>query len=128
MVKEIKVQQENKNTSPVTTVKASNLPISPQKLRMMAKFTLMQKDVLTAVNVLKHLPNKSAAFIRKLMISGLSNAENNHNVDIDTLRIKSIQIGKGQRLRRSSQRAKGSGTLIIKPRSNVKIDFYSEAK
>ena len=53
--------------------------------------------------------------------SAMTNAENNHGMDIDKLVIHRIDTGKAFVMRRFRARAKGRGTRIEKPFSHVRI-------
>ena len=60
-------------------------------------------------------------FIKKLLNSAISNAENNENADIDNLRIKSIIVNKGFVMKRIKIRARGRADRMKKPFCNIEI-------
>ena len=65
--------------------------------------------------------------IIKTIKSAVANAENNNQLDIDTLIVKEAYVGKGITLKRFRPRAKGRAAPILKPYSSVTI-ILTEAK
>ena len=57
----------------------------------------------------------------KAVVSAISNAENNHGLDIDDLYIKEASVGKAMVLKRFHARARGRGAKILKPFSHMNI-------
>ena len=53
--------------------------------------------------------------------SAISNAENNHQLDIDKLYVKEASVGKSMVLKRFRPRARGRSGKILKPFSRVRI-------
>ena len=94
--------------------------ISPQKCRLVAD-TVRGTDVSKALNTLKFMPKKGAALVRKVLESAIANAENNHNADIDVLKVDSIRVDEAPRLKRFHARAKGRGNRIVKRNSHITI-------
>lgn len=70
---------------------------------------------------LKFSKLKLAPIMAKLINSAMSNAENNHNLDIDKLYIKRFEIGKSYTLKRFSARGRGKSSRILKPYSNARV-------
>ena len=64
---------------------------------------------------------KVARDISKTVKSAISNAENNHQYDIDNLFIKEAYVGKSLVMKRYRPRAKGRASPIKKPFSRVTI-------
>ena len=62
-----------------------------------------------------------APTISALVYSAMSNAENNHNMDADSLFIKEINVGRSFALRRFAARGRGKSSRILKTFSNVKV-------
>ena len=58
----------------------------------------------------------------------MANAENNHNADIDKLRIKSLIVNQGMRLKRIKPRARGRADRITKPTCHIEIILTDEAR
>ena len=64
---------------------------------------------------------KLASTIRALDYSAMSNAENNHNMDIDNLYVKEINVGRSFGLKRFAARGRGKSSRIVKTYSNIKV-------
>ena len=59
--------------------------------------------------------------IGKTLRSAIANAENNHNLNFDTLVVKEAWVGKGMVMKRFHARARGRGAAILKPHSHLTI-------
>jgi large subunit ribosomal protein L22 len=94
--------------------------ISPQKARLVADAVRGQK-VESALNVLRFMPKKGARILRKVMESALANASQNEAIDVDTLYVKNILVDGGPSLKRTSPRAMGRATRIIKRTSHITV-------
>jgi large subunit ribosomal protein L22 len=94
--------------------------ISPQKARLVADAVKGQK-VESALNVLRFMPKKGARILRKIMESALANASQNEAIDVDTLYVKNIYVDGGPSLKRTSPRAMGRATRIIKRTSHITV-------
>lgn len=101
-------------------IKASlnRVKISPYKANLVTRM-VRGMDAWKACDVLKFTRKRIAADIRKLILSGLSNAANNHGVDAKDLYVKELYVGKSMVLRRMHCRARGRGNVIRKPYSNI---------
>ena len=94
--------------------------ISPQKARLVAD-QVRGMPVGRATDVLAFSPKKGAQLIKKLLLSAISNAENNDGADVDELKVSRIFVDEGPRLKRFAARAKGRGTRIIKRTSHITV-------
>ena len=94
--------------------------ISPQKCRLVADL-VRGKPVGNAIATLKYLPKKGAELVRKVLESAVANAEHNHGVDIDELKVALIHIDTAPVLKRFAARAKGRGTRIVKRNSHITV-------
>ena len=94
--------------------------ISPQKARLVADQVRGLK-VNKADQVLTFSPKKAAGLIRKVLISAVSNAENNLGADIDELKVTKICVDEGPQLKRLHARAKGRANRIIKRTSHITV-------
>ena len=72
--------------------KVINLRISPQKLNLVAA-SIRGLKVQRALNELDFSAKRIAADVRKALYSAISNAENNHNLDIDSLVVADHVLG-----------------------------------
>ncbi|KAF0093981.1 MAG: large subunit ribosomal protein L22, partial [Hyphomonadaceae bacterium] len=59
--------------------------------------------------------------VRKCLQSAIANAENNHNLDIDSLVVEQAFVGKGLVMKRMHTRGRGRSSRILKPFSNLTI-------
>lgn len=94
--------------------------VSPRKLNLIAgKIRGMRID--KALTYLAFSQKRSAVDVRKTLLSAVSNAENNHAMDIDRLFVKEAYVGQGMKMRRFQARAKGRGAPISKYFSHLSI-------
>jgi len=93
---------------------------SPQKLNLVAQ-SIRGKKVDVALADLSFSPKRIAAAVKKTLESAIANAENNHNLDTDTLVISEAYVGKSLVMKRFKPRARGRGAQILKPFSNLTI-------
>jgi large subunit ribosomal protein L22 len=94
--------------------------ISPQKCRLVAD-VVRGEPVGSALSTLKFMPKKGAELVRKVLSSAVANAEHNHGVDIDDLKVSRVLIDEAPQLKRFAARAKGRGTRIIKRNSHITV-------
>jgi len=86
--------------------KSSYLSISPQKLRLVID-QVRGKNAKQAVTILQFMPKKGADFVGKALKSAIANAENNHDLNGDSLVVAAIYAGDGPRLKRMKAGARG---------------------
>ncbi|CAL4868518.1 50S ribosomal protein L22 [Asticcacaulis sp. MM231] len=101
-------------------VKLVSIRISPQKLNLVAA-SIRGLKVQRALNELEFSRKRIAKDVRKALYSAISNAENNHNLDIDNLIVAESFVGKGIVMKRFASRARGRSSRIIKPFSELTI-------
>jgi large subunit ribosomal protein L22 len=94
--------------------------LSPLKARQVAAL-VRGKKVDEAVNILKFSPQKAARIIKKVLDSAIANAENNQGADVDELKVHTITVDEGPRMKRVSPRAKGRADRIVKRTSHITI-------
>jgi len=97
-----------------------NARVSPQKARLVADL-IRGRRVADALLILRHSQVKSAALFEKVLQSALSNAEFNFGADVDALKVSSVSVDKGPKLRRFQARAKGRGSRIEKPTAHINV-------
>ena len=104
------------------TVKAINKNVrsSPRKLALVLNYIKGKKADL-ALRDLEFTRKRIAKDVSKTVKSAISNAENNHQYDIDNLYITEAYVGKSLVLKRFRARAKGRASGIKKPYSNITI-------
>jgi large subunit ribosomal protein L22 len=94
--------------------------ISPQKCRLVAD-QIRGLHVEQATQVLTFSRKKAARFIKKVLLSAISNAEHNEGADIDELRVAKIYVDEGPTLKRIRARAKGRATRILRRSSHITV-------
>lgn len=93
---------------------------SAQKLNLVAAL-IRGKNVEDALNILKFSTKAMAVDVRKVLASAIANAENNHNLDVDSLVVSEASVGKSITMKRFHTRGRGKSTRILKPFSRVRI-------
>jgi large subunit ribosomal protein L22 len=93
---------------------------SPLKV-MRLTGNLVNRPVAEALTLLKFCNLKLAPIVRGLVYSAMSNAENNHNMDVDGLYIKRIDVGRAFALKRFATRGRGKSSRILKTFSNIRV-------
>ena len=94
--------------------------ISPQKARLVAD-QIRGLPVDKAIDLLSFSNKKSAAIIKKILMSAIANAEHNDGADIDELRVKSIFVNVGPTMKRLRTRARGRADRILKRTSHLTV-------
>lgn len=97
-----------------------NLRTSPIKLNLVAEMIRGMKAA-DALTQLQFSNKRIAQDVRKVLQSAIANAENNHNLNVDTLVVKEAWVGKGMVMKRFHARARGRGAAILKPHSHLTI-------
>jgi len=96
------------------------LRISPRKLNLIAGM-IRGKHVSDALDHLMFSKKRSAKAVYDLVVSAISNAENNHGLDMDNLYVAEAYVGKSLIMKRFMARARGRGSRIIKPFSRISV-------
>ncbi len=97
-----------------------NIRVSPQKLNLVAK-SIRGMAVADALRTLSFSRKRIADDVKKAVESAIANAENNHQLDVDALRIKEAYVGKALVMKRWRARARGRSAKIMKPFSRLTI-------
>ena len=100
--------------------KVRTLRTSARKLNLVAQ-SIRGLKVQRALNELEFSHKRIAIDVRKALYSAISNAENNHNLDIDSLVVAEAYVGKNLVMKRFSARARGRASRIEKPFSEITI-------
>lgn len=93
---------------------------APRKLRLVID-GIRGKATDEALNLLRFIPNRSAGIIEKVLVSAISNAENNMQMDSDKLYIHQAYVDGGPVVKRFRPRAMGRATPIRKKTSHITI-------
>ena len=99
---------------------ARSLRVSPQKLNLVAQL-IRGKRVGAALADLPFSQKRIARDVKKTLESAIANAENNHDLDVDSLVVAEAFVGKGLVMKRFSPRGRGKVGRIEKAFSNLTI-------
>ena len=105
---------------PVVKAKARYVRIAPRKARLIAD-QVRGMHIEQARALLEFSPRGAAHPIQKLINSAAANAENNHDLIGDEMRVASITVDEGPTLRRFRPRAMGRATPINKRTSHIAV-------
>jgi ribosomal protein L22 len=105
---------------PVVRASAKYVRIAPRKARLVAD-QVRGLHIEQARALLAFSPRDAARDIQKLIDSAAANAENNHDLIGDEMRITSITVDEGPTLRRYRPRALGRATPINKRTSHIAV-------
>ncbi|MEQ8307565.1 MAG: 50S ribosomal protein L22 [Hoeflea sp.] len=99
---------------------ARTLRISPQKLNLVAAL-IRGKKVDRALAELEFSRKRIASTVRKTLESAIANAENNHDLDVDSLVVAEAYVGKSIVMKRFHARGRGRASRIEKPFAHLTI-------
>ena len=99
---------------------AKFMRISPRKVRLVADH-IKGQPVGTAISLLTFSPKKAGRVLLKVVNSAVANAEQNPNVDVDTLVVKVVSVDEGPSLKRWRARAQGRAYRIRKRTSHITV-------
>ncbi|MEZ5791515.1 MAG: 50S ribosomal protein L22 [Nitratireductor sp.] len=94
--------------------------VSPQKLNLVAA-QIRGKKVATALADLTFSRKRISDTVKKTLQSAIANAENNHDLDVDSLVVAEAWVGKSVTMKRFHVRGRGRGTRILRPFSHLTI-------
>jgi large subunit ribosomal protein L22 len=99
---------------------ATQIRGSAQKLNLVAGL-IRGRKAGDALNILAFSKKGMAIDARKVLASAIANAENNHNLDVDSLVVAEASVGKSITMKRFATRGRGKSTRILKPFSRLRI-------
>jgi large subunit ribosomal protein L22 len=100
--------------------KIRTLRTGPRKLNLVAQ-SIRGLKVQRALNELQFSPRRIARDVRKALYSAISNAENNHGLDIDSLVVAEAFVGKNLVMKRYAFHARSHGGRVQKPFSEITV-------
>jgi ribosomal protein L22 len=106
--------------APVVRASARYVRVAPRKARLVAD-QVRGLTVPEARTLLAFSARGASRDVAKLIASAAANAENNHDLVADDLRIAEIQVDEGPTLKRWRARARGRATKIEKRTSHVSV-------
>lgn len=96
------------------------IKVQPRKVRIVAD-NVRGSNALRMATVLKFHKSKAAQALRKVLISAMSNAEANHGLSSESLKVAAILIDEGPRMKRIQARAMGRAYRIVKKTSHITV-------
>src|SRR3989344_807488 len=107
------------------TASLNYLRISPRKVRVVVDAVrgLAARD---AVAQLSFLNKRAARDVQKLISSAIANAEHNFSLDPESLKISSIKVNEGPRLKRFKAKGMGRAGLIERKTSHIMLELEGE--
>src|SRR3954471_1600252 len=105
---------------PVVRASARYVRIAPRKARLIAD-QVRGLHIEKARALLQFSPRGAAEDIHKLINSAAANAENNHDLIGDEMKVSSITVDEGPTLKRFRPRAMGRATPIHKRTSHIAV-------
>lgn len=100
--------------------RARSLRVSPRKLNEVVA-PIRGKSLDRALNELLYSRRRIAGDVRKVLLSAMANAENNHGLDVDRLVVSEATVGPGLKMRRFRPAGRGRVHPYRKSFSNLKI-------
>ncbi|ETS13223.1 50S ribosomal protein L22 [Bartonella quintana] len=99
---------------------ARTIRVSPQKLNLVVAM-IRGKRVGVALADLAFSRKRIAGTVKKTLESAIANAENNHDLDIDSLIVAEAYVGKSVVMKRFHVRGRGRASRIERPFSHLTI-------
>ena len=106
--------------APSVRAKARFVRVAPRKARLVAD-QVRGLEVTEAQTILRFSPRGAARDLLKLVDSAAANAENNHDLVAEDLRIAEIRVDEGPTLKRWRARARGRATRIEKKTCHMSV-------
>lgn len=106
---------------------AKGVRMSPRKVGVVAAL-VRGRTVADALVILDHTPRRSADPVREVIKSAQANAEHNHNLKPQTLRIIEISVTPGTRLKRFRPAAHGRALPYQRKTSHIRVVVDGEAR
>lgn len=94
--------------------------ISPRKVQIVLDL-IRGKEIAAATGILTHTPKAASELVLKLLKSAVSNAEANHNMDVEKLYVSETYACPGPILKRIMPRAQGRAFRINKRTSHITL-------
>jgi ribosomal protein L22 len=110
---------------PIVRASARYVRIAPRKARLIAD-QVRGLHIEQARALLRFSPRAAAHDIAKLIDSAAANAENNHELVADEMKIAEITVNEGPTLRRWRPRALGRATRINKRTCHISVALIPE--
>lgn len=107
---------------PVVKARATFIRSSARKVRLVADH-IRGKSVVEAKSILEFSNRACSKELTNVLNSGVANAENNHELIGDELKVLSLTVDEGPTLKRYRPRARGRATPIHKRTCHISIEL-----
>lgn len=106
---------------------AKGVRMSPRKVGVVVDL-VRGRTVADALVILEHVPRRSALPVLKTVKSAQANADHNHNMKPDTLKIVEISVTPGPRLKRFRPAAHGRALPFQRRTSHIRVVVDGEVR
>jgi large subunit ribosomal protein L22 len=98
----------------------NNLRVAPRKIRLVTNL-IKKMDVEDALSQLDVTIKRGSAPVKKLLLSAISNGENNFGIDRNNMYVLDVIVGAGPTLKRWMPKAYGRAGQILKRTSQIEL-------
>ncbi|HYZ08905.1 MAG TPA: 50S ribosomal protein L22 [Pseudonocardiaceae bacterium] len=109
---------------PRAVARARYVRVAPMKARRVVEL-IRGRSAREALAVLEFAPQAASGPVGKVLASAVANAENNLDLDPDTLVVASVYVDEGPTLKRFQPRAQGRAYRIRKRTSHITVEVES---
>ena len=106
---------------------AKGVDQAPRKVSLVAAL-VRGRTVADALVILEHVPKRAAMPVKKAIDSAKANAINNHGLDANSLRIVTLSVTTGARMKRYKPASKGRALPFQKKTSNILVEVAGVEK
>ena len=106
---------------------AKGVDQTPRKVSLVASL-VRNRTVADALVILEHVPKRAALPVKKVIESARANATNNHGLDAKSLKITTLSVTTGPRLRRFKPASRGRALPFEKKTSHILVEVTGTEK
>ncbi|AUS79166.1 50S ribosomal protein L22 [Actinoalloteichus sp. AHMU CJ021] len=118
---------EDAETPSRAVARARYVRATPMKVRRVVDL-VRGRNAQEALAVLQFAPQAASEPVAKVVASAVANAQNNLDLDPDTLWISTIYVDEGPTLKRIRPRAQGRAYRVRKRTSHITVELESRPK
>jgi large subunit ribosomal protein L22 len=111
----------------IVKASAKGVRMSPRKIGVVAAL-VRGRSVEDAITILEHTPRRASLPVKKVIESAKANAANNHNLQQTSLKLSSITVTPGSRMKRFRPAAHGRALPYEKKSSHIFVSIEGEPK
>ncbi|GAA2835927.1 MULTISPECIES: 50S ribosomal protein L22 [Crossiella] len=112
---------------PRAVARARYVRMTPMKVRRVVEL-IKGRNAQDALAVLQFAPQAASGPVAKVLASAMANAENNLELDPDTLWVSAAFVDEGPTMKRIQPRAQGRTFRILKRSSHITVEVESRPK